>query len=197
MMPDPQLPAVIVPRLEAVLVKSDQRHAAFREKLAEKASVVFQEDRAQIARESIPCQEEAPPEDPAWLRLLSRACALCRGYCCYHGGDHAYLDAITLQLVIRESGVSSVQELLDQYCERIPEWVFENSCIFHGAMGCGLPGQMRSSICKAYLCEGLKAIRARPGEMKARASLFATNIDDDAAPEAIIFAQYCPDDIPY
>ena len=93
---------------------------------------------------------------PAPSPASRAACATCRGQCCAHGGEHAYLDEDTIRRVARawpELGARGVAAL---YRTRLDKQSFAGSCVFHGAQGCRLPRELRSDLCNEFYCNALK-----------------------------------------
>jgi hypothetical protein len=98
---------------------------------------------------------QAPSSEPA----LAASCAVCTGFCCRNGGAHAYLDiAVVRSYMARHPGMRPGQ-ILRAYLRQLPVATHEGSCVYHGASGCGLPRDMRSSECNEYFCEGLASLR--------------------------------------
>jgi hypothetical protein len=85
------------------------------------------------------------------------ACSLCRGWCCRNGGDDAFLDDRTLARLRLANPEITDQTIMRLYLARVPEAVYEDSCIFHGKRGCTLDRSMRADICNTYFCGGLHA----------------------------------------
>ena len=88
-------------------------------------------------------------------RVVQTACSLCKGWCCKGGGDHAYLDGLTMARVRRARQEMNAYEVSRLYVERVPAIGYEGSCVFHGKQGCTLDRSLRSDVCNAYFCEGL------------------------------------------
>lgn len=107
-----------------------------------------------------------PPSATKWtpqaIGHFPDACAACGGHCCSRGGDNAFLDEPSLRIAWREQPRLSREELIAEYLRHVPELAFAGSCIFHAAHGCNLPDELRSVICKAYLCDPLKAAAKGP-----------------------------------
>ncbi len=107
-----------------------------------------------------PAQAEAPPPtEPVDFvaRVARTACAMCKGWCCKGGGDHAYLDERTLARVRAEQPDLDARAVLMLYIGRLPSAGYQGSCVFHGEQGCTLPRSLRSDVCNAYFCAGLDA----------------------------------------
>lgn len=101
------------------------------------------------------------PPEPALggfvARVTQTACAMCQGWCCKGGGDHAYLDEQTLARVRAEQPDLDARAVLTLYIGRLPPAGYQGSCVFHGEQGCTLPRTLRSDVCNAYFCAGLDA----------------------------------------
>ena len=85
------------------------------------------------------------------------ACALCRGWCCSKGGEHAYLDEHTMARVRAARPELDARAILRLYAEAAADPAYANSCVFHGARGCTLDRGLRSDVCNSYFCNGLAA----------------------------------------
>jgi hypothetical protein len=88
-------------------------------------------------------------------RVARTACALCKGWCCKNGGEHAYIDERTMARVRRARPELDARGVLRLYCEQVPAVGFEGSCVFHGPEGCTLDRLLRSDVCNSYFCSGL------------------------------------------
>jgi len=109
-----------------------------------------------------PCPPATVPEIGDFTaRVIDTACALCRGWCCRQGGEHAYLDERTLARVCLTRPGLDVRAVLRLYLERVPAQGYENSCVFHGQNGCTLGRSLRSDVCNNYFCGGLGAFVAK------------------------------------
>ena len=101
---------------------------------------------------------DAPPPLAGFIaRVALAACALCRGWCCRKGGEHAYLDERTLARICRATPGLSARAILRLYTDRVPAQAYEGSCIFHARQGCTLAPDQRSDVCNNYFCGGLGA----------------------------------------
>jgi hypothetical protein len=98
------------------------------------------------------------PEPAGLPAVVARAaCSLCRGWCCRNGGDEAFLDERALARLRLSNPEITDQAIMRIYLARVPEAVYQDSCIFHGERGCTLDRSMRADICNTYLCGGLSA----------------------------------------
>ncbi|OYP34173.1 hypothetical protein CGZ80_16100 [Rhodopirellula sp. MGV] len=122
-----------------------------------------------IGEAELPCQiesaehhdEMAAVDDRFSLPLYAEVCANCRGGCCLRGGDRAYLSGATIERVRRQHPTLSDQDLSDRYLKCLPEFSYEDSCVFHSEHGCGLPFDLRSDTCNNTVCGGLIEIDQR------------------------------------
>ena len=97
----------------------------------------------------------APAGFPA---LVARsACSLCKGWCCRNGDDDAFLDDRFLARVRLAKPDATETALLRLYLSRVPDAVYQGSCIFHGKHGCTLDRSMRADVCNTYYRGGLGA----------------------------------------
>ena len=87
--------------------------------------------------------------------------AACARKCCGHGGNAAYLWALTIRRYRTAYPEKSGEEVVADYLEKLASPTVEGSCIYHQSTGCGLPREMRSETCNRHFCQGLKDFRAR------------------------------------
>jgi hypothetical protein len=85
------------------------------------------------------------------------ACSLCKGWCCENGGDEAFLDDRTLARLRLADPAIADHAIELTYLARVPDAVYQDSCIFHSKRGCTLERSMRADICNTYFCGGLRA----------------------------------------
>lgn len=118
-------------------------------------------------------------------RLNGIACGTCGGKCCTPGGDHAFLNASLLCRVLDKRPGVSAEAITDAYMQQIPDETYNNSCIYHGIHGCGLPREMRALTCNAYLCYSLQLLRNSVEKGESNFLLAASNLRDaeDTSPE--------------
>ena len=90
------------------------------------------------------------------LAATQAACATCRGQCCSHGGEHAYLDEDTIRRLVRERPGLGARGIAALYRGRLAKESFAGSCVFHGEQGCRLPRELRSDLCNEFYCNALK-----------------------------------------
>jgi hypothetical protein len=121
--------------------------------------------------------------------VLNGACALCRGFCCGNGGNHAYLTVETLRHYMAKRPDQGPDEVLAAYVGHVRSGTVEGSCIFHQPGGCGLPREMRSDTCNRFFCKGLTGFQqGLTGRDPARGFFVATE------GEAILGAAFCDAD---
>lgn len=91
--------------------------------------------------------------------ILNHACAICKGSCCTHGGDHAYLKVDTFLYYMKQHPeLQQPHQVLDEYVSCLPKKTYEDSCVYHTELGCALPWNMRSESCDSFTCDGLVEI---------------------------------------
>jgi len=97
------------------------------------------------------------PEPAGFAGTVARAgCALCGGYCCKGGGEHAYLDERDMARVRQARPELEARAVIRLYMERVPVEGYAGSCVFHGKQGCTLDRSLRSDVCNSYFCNGLR-----------------------------------------
>ncbi|HXA26292.1 MAG TPA: hypothetical protein VNW90_28745 [Acetobacteraceae bacterium] len=96
-----------------------------------------------------------PEPDGLNGKVARVACALCRGFCCKGGGEHAYLDERVMARVRQAQPELDARTVMRLYVERVPAIGYEGSCVFHGSKGCTLDRSLRSDVCNSYFCSGL------------------------------------------
>ena len=85
--------------------------------------------------------------------LGAAACGACRGACCTLGAStDAFLTPDELRRARAALGEAGRAALRDAYLSRLPEVSVEGSCVFHGAVGCTLPREIRAGICNGFVC---------------------------------------------
>ena len=102
-----------------------------------------------------------PPPPPALAAAYARACANCRGHCCRHGAEHAYVREDTMLRYLAAHPEAGLEEVLDEYLRHVGTRTVRGSCVYHGAHGCTLPRALRADICNRYVCDGLRELRER------------------------------------
>lgn len=122
------------------------------------------------------------PESPAGRStLIGSACAACRGSCCRHGAEHAYLYPDHFRRYLRNHPGTDPKELLAAYLSRLPAEAYHDSCVYHTAAGCALPREMRSNLCNTFLCGGLADLLEAQDREPAPVPVLALCLKDHAA----------------
>ena len=154
-------PIVLVPHLSRRLADMPQdRRGEIRDHLTLLVHEAAAQGRSAC---SAPGDVEGPRGSPSRpeveANLLAAACATCRGSCCRRGGNHAYLGPENIGRYLGQHPELSPREGLAEYLARVPDRSFEDSCVYHGPTGCGLPREMRSETCNRFYCPGLQQLR--------------------------------------
>lgn len=148
-----QVPVALVPRHRAPIRPAvARRQRAFEATL--RALVAFV--RAHGPEHDDRTLEHPAPHDGPSAALVAATCAACRGACCANGGEHAFLRTRTLREVMAAHPAWGDEDVIAAYLAHLPLRAMQNGCVYQGARGCTLPREMRSAICNAYLCAGLK-----------------------------------------
>ena len=151
---------VVIPYYDQPVVKlTRMRRAQFRAQLTRVIRETLQEETGAgnpIAMDEEPrrlAQQEF--NEPA----LGACCAVCAGSCCRAGGTTAYLDRAAIRTSMARHPGMAFRDVLMAYLSKLPDATFKGSCVYHGSNGCGLPREMRSSVCNNYFCEGMQKLR--------------------------------------
>ena len=94
----------------------------------------------------------------AELPVLSAACGLCGGDCCYTGGNTAWLEAATIQRQPWFEHDIDDQRIVEYYLSYLPHISYQDGCVYQSDRGCTLPRNMRSNVCNQFLCNGLSKV---------------------------------------
>lgn len=109
------------------------------------------------------------------LPVVAQACATCQGYCCVGGGDRAYLDVETVLRCLKKYPEFEATDMIAFFISYVEAYTYKDSCIYHGANGCSLPRDVRSSTCNGFECTGIRMLIERfTGLRPHRAFLVAT-----------------------
>lgn len=115
--------------------------------------------------------------------VASAACALCAGFCCKGGGEHAYLDERDLARVCQARPELDARAVIRLYRDSVPAEGYEGSCVFHGPLGCSLHRSLRSDVCNSYFCNALRDWIAAPDTARrAEVTAFAADGTTRVAP---------------
>jgi hypothetical protein len=155
----------VVPRNERPVVPLPaQRKRKFRAHLRRAAAAAARGDGEAVPAPEGPADVAegeggfAPLPD-AETRLLGQACAACRGTCCKHGREHAFLGGLRLARYLAAHPDGTPRQAVEAYLAHLPEESFEGACVYQGTRGCTLPRALRADLCNAYHCAGLKSYR--------------------------------------
>ncbi|MDE2006209.1 MAG: hypothetical protein KGI51_06565 [Rhodospirillales bacterium] len=130
------------------------RRRAFMRHLAEEIADAFARPAHRPQETPLPAPEAA---------RAGACCACCRGQCCAHGEEHAYLDADTIRRMrAAEPGLTRAA-IVARYRAKLTGERYEGSCVFHGAAGCVLDRSMRGDLCNSFLCNDVKAALRHSG----------------------------------
>lgn len=117
--------------------------------------------------------DQAAPEPAGFVGQVARsACALCQGWCCSKGGEHAYLDGPSLARVRDARPELDAWGIVRLYTRLVANPAYAGSCMFHGAAGCVLDRELRGDLCNKYFCNGLETL-VKQGRAPARAVVVA------------------------
>jgi hypothetical protein len=103
-------------------------------------------------------EHDAQMQDTELRSILKNACTICRGSCCIHGEDHAYLKVDNLLRYMHQHPELQQQQVLDEYFSCLTKNIYKDSCVYHTEIGCALPSYMRSESCSSFTCDGLVEI---------------------------------------
>jgi hypothetical protein len=145
------------------------------------------------SRASSPGQEVLPvvpapsePVVPGLPVVLGRACAVCQGYCCESGKNHAYLTVATIRRYMAQHPELRPRDVLAAYLSRVGNKTFSGSCVFHQAGGCNLPREMRGDMCNQWYCRGLIDFLHSPSSLEPPRAFFVSMSED-----AVVSAAFC------
>jgi hypothetical protein len=159
--PETYRPAVIPAFRRRVTNLADRRRRAFRDHLNRLISEASESRAPSTPNDAGPPAVSAPTGilAPELQVIMGGACALCQGFCCAEGNDHAYLTVATIRRYVSQHPGQRPRDVLAAYLDRVGNKTFEGSCIFHQPGGCNLPPAMRSDTCNRYFCQGLTEFR--------------------------------------
>lgn len=191
---------IVVPaNLRRLSSPPPERVAILRENLTRLATAVFAEAHDPHVCPATPTLEtcgrentealEAEHADTNYDALVGQACGTCRGFCCFAGRNHAFLKHSDLRRTMQDKQLATVEALVDDFLSYLPEQTVEDSCLFHGPQGCGMPRRMRSDMCNTTLCPSLvNLFQKSNGKSLTQPYLFAsTNVEDDLQTEPVVF----------
>lgn len=106
-------------------------------------------------QESIQKMHEDRIRDAAPSLPVLNACITCAGHCCLQGAGTALLNRDFFAWRLLKETNSTPQQIVEEYLSLIPEYAFEDSCLYHTEDGCVLPRKIRSSTCNNFQCRGI------------------------------------------
>lgn len=196
---DEPIPIVVPANLRPLTSPPLERLAILRDNLWQLAEAVVTEANdlaastqsllaATADRESADALE-AEQADTTYDVLVGRACSTCLGFCCFAGGNHAFLKHSDVRRAMHDHQLMDAESLVEHFLSYIPKQSVENSCLFHGEAGCGMPRRMRSDMCNTTLCPSLiNLFHKSVGQSLSQPYLFAsTNVEDDLEREPRLF----------
>jgi len=182
-------PMVLLPANTKRLVPlPERRRRRFREYFTRSLSLAAARNAGLGGRTGAPEEPDrrsCSAEVPATLAMLGSACAVCRGYCCAQGGDHAFQRPEVVRAYLLQHPELRPRDVLNAYLDHLPRLSYQDSCVFHTRHGCNLPAHMRSQTCHDYLCHGLQDLaRAQQGE--AAVQVFAAAVEAETPVRAAL-----------
>jgi hypothetical protein len=133
------------------------------------------------AAPDVPTAPDQPPD-----RTLAAGCAVCRGFCCTTGEEHAHLKAADLRGRLAERPELGAEALLAAYLAHVPARGYRRSCIYHAPGGCALPRALRSDVCNQFLCNGLRDLRDAAAGAPGTPLLVAATADGEVVRLALL-----------
>lgn len=122
----------------------------------------MRDERALPSRQKRAATTRDAPEPAGFVGQVARAaCALCQGWCCSKGGEHAYLDGPSMARIRAARPELDAWGILRLYTRAVADPAYAGSCVFHGAQGCTLERGLRANLCNRYFCDGLGALAKR------------------------------------
>lgn len=150
---DVQWPVAIVPRHRARLRPLSARR---KRALLDRVRALVETVRRTTAADDERTLDTPAELDDMATRVVVATCSACRGSCCGNGGNHAFLRTRTLRDFMAAHPAMDDEAVVAAYAAWLPERTSQPGCVYQGERGCTLPREMRSSICNAYLCGGLR-----------------------------------------
>ena len=152
-------PVAALPSNDRLLAElPEDRRESFREYLEDSVARAMdsRESRGSAAGEPATRSESGPTD--AEQAVMGNGCAVCRGYCCEGGGDHAFLNPAEMRSKLRRQPGIEPADLVAYYLAKLPAISFADSCVFHEQTGCALDREDRSSLCNDYYCSGMSEL---------------------------------------
>ncbi|MCA1685514.1 MAG: hypothetical protein LC745_05920, partial [Planctomycetia bacterium] len=131
--PETYTPTVLPSSRARVTNLPERRRRAFRSAVNRLISAASERLTAPppggAGRPSAPASSVAPA--PEVQPVLGGACALCQGFCCGNGGNHAYLTVETIRRYMARHPDLRPRDVLAAYLGRVGNKTYEGSCLFH------------------------------------------------------------------
>lgn len=125
---------------------------------------------------------EEPAMRPELAGVFQRACGVCRGNCCQHAGERAYISPDTIRRYRAAHPAEPDEAVVAAYLAHVGARTYTDSCVYHAAGGCTLPRDMRAGICNRFYCGALRDYQdAHGGDEPVRAFFVAGNADHHRA----------------
>lgn len=131
----------------------------------------------QLSEQTSSTWNGTPAPSPALADVMINACIGCRGQCCMTGGHHAYIEVNTIVRYMRQTGVTAVSQIADDYLSYLVSHTLQDGCTFQHANGCVLPRAMRSDTCNGFYCDGLRKLQ-QVAQQDAEPHAFFVPMDD-------------------
>ena len=169
---------IVVPSLQAEITQlSSEQIGKFQNHLqhvvAEASEQIEDENNRNTIRDTLYFMDKSNTS----LAIIN-ACTTCRGACCMQGAGHAFLRSEEIAKRFLDEPELTPESVMDQYLSFIPEFSYEGSCVYHGAEGCILPRQIRSSTCNQFQCVGIVDALPAISDSPSTATLVAATIGD-------------------
>ncbi len=149
--------AVILPaNTRAIQSLQGKRIRLFRDRLMRQISVAMvmrYKVRALSRKQQVNEEHESNSST-----IVASACATCQGDCCAQGEEHAFIQPETILRYMKIFPDLRPIEILAKYMACLPAKTYTGSCVYHGQKGCGLPREMRASLCNDYQCGELNGL---------------------------------------
>lgn len=135
--------------IRTVVPVSEKRIDVFRDFLVNLAEEAFSHPTDSEPEAEMDSEDRFMPPEPQVIE--ASACGVCAGTCCMNGQNHAYLSKETFAPYPNHG----VDGIVRAYMEHLPDFTYEDSCIFHTPTGCFLPRNLRSNTCNDFKCDAL------------------------------------------
>lgn len=155
------LPAAVPANRRPLTVLPAERKEPFRENLRRVIAAAFAEPPPPAASTAGPPVGAMGMEETGAGPIVTAACALCEGYCCRQGREHAYLLVETVRRYRAAHPGATGEDVLQAYEAYLGGETYADSCVFHHRDGCRLPRSLRSATCNEFICDELGDLQRR------------------------------------